>query len=422
VAVSRSAPQRRRETGARLDRRALVVRRAARVAAALSRRLRGGSGLVIGGRLVLAAAPEALRALSAGRRTTLVSGTNGKTTTTGLVAAAIDDGTPVTSNRDGANTSVGIAGTLATSDAVRTVLEVDEGWLPWAVQETSPAAVVLSNLSRDQLSRHHEVGALAASWRRGLAGVPLVVANADDPDVVWPALAAHRQVWVSVGAHWIADALICPACGGSCRHGDGEWACTRCPLHRPSPDWWLDGDVLHSATSSTRLSLRLPGRFNLANAALAVVTAHETEGVPPGVAAARLTEVEAVAGRFERVRFRGHDLRIMLAKNPAGWLELLDLMAPDRHPVVLLFNADGVDGRDPSWLYDVSFAPLRGRRVVVQGRRATDLLVRLEMEGIEADRLPGSLADALWQLPAGRVDVVGNYTAFRGAVREVRRG
>ena len=85
----------------------------------------------------------------------------------------------------------------------------------------------------------------------------------------------------------------------------------------------------------------------------------------------------------------------MLAKNPAGWLELLALMAPDGHPVVLLFNADGVDGRDPSWLYDVSFAALRGREVVVQGRRATDLAVRLELDGVVARRVAGRLADAL---------------------------
>src|SRR5204863_6988882 len=119
------------------------------------------------------------------------------------------------------------------------------------------------------------------------------------------------------------------------------------------------------------LSLDLPGRFNLANAALALVAAGLTGGVRLEDAAARLRDVHSVAGRFERVRFRGHDLRILLAKNPAGWLELLDVMAAERHPVVLLFNADGVDGRDPSWLYDVSFAPLRGRLVVVQGRRAT---------------------------------------------------
>jgi UDP-N-acetylmuramyl tripeptide synthase len=168
--------------------------------------------------------------------------------------------------------------------------------------------------------------------------------------------------------------------------------------------------------------LQLPGRFNLANAALAVVAAHVSEGVPPEVAAGRLAAIETIAGRFQRVTWQGHDLRLMLAKNPAGWLELLDLLAPDDHPVVLLFNAEGVDGRDPSWLYDVTFEALRGREVVVQGLRATDLLVRLRHDGVEARHAPGTLANALWRLPAGRVDVVGNYTAFRAATREVRRG
>jgi UDP-N-acetylmuramyl tripeptide synthase len=372
--------------------------------------------------LLLAGAPSAVPALSAGRQVVLVSGTNGKTTTTGLIVTALDDGAPVTSNREGANTANGIAGTLAAGDATRTVLEVDEGWLPWAVRETQPVAVVLANLSRDQLSRHHEVGALAATWRRGLAGVPLVVANADDPDVVWPALAARQQVWVSVGARWTADSLVCPACGGQCTRDGAAWACSDCDLRRPQPDWWLDGDVLHSATTATPLTLRLPGRFNVANAALAVVTAAVTEGVPPEVSSARLAEITSVAGRFERFQHQAHDLRVTLAKNPAGWLELLDLMAPERHPVVLLFNAEGVDGRDPSWLYDVSFEALRGRKVLVQGRRATDLLVRLELDGVEAQQVPGSLADALERLPAGRVDVVGNYTAFQGAMKELRRG
>jgi lipid II isoglutaminyl synthase (glutamine-hydrolysing) len=395
---------------------------AARAAATLARRARGGSGTVIGGRVLLAVAPEAVSRLSHGRRIVLITGTNGKSTTTALTVAALDDGRPLAANTDGANTSVGVAGRLATTDADRIVLEVDEGWLPWTIRETSPEAVVLTNLSRDQLSRHHEVASLEASWRRAAAVVPVVVANADDPAVVWPALAARRQVWVAVGVHWTADSVVCPACGGRCTRSAGDWSCSSCSLRRPHPDWWLEDDVLCSATSRTRLPLRLPGRFNIANAAQAVVAAHVVDGVPLQVAAARLSHVTSVGGRFEEVRFRGHDLRVMLAKNPAGWLELLDLMKPDRHPLVLMFNAEGVDGRDPSWLYDVSFAPLRGRTVVVQGRRATDLLVRLEHDAVAARAVEGSLADALWQLPTGRVDVVGNYTAFRRAVQEVRRG
>jgi UDP-N-acetylmuramyl tripeptide synthase len=399
-----------------------LARRLARVAGATSRRLRGGSGNVIAGRILQAAAPSAVRSLTSGRNVTLVSGTNGKTSITALTVLALSDGAPVGSNRDGANTAAGIAGTVASTDAPTLVLEVDEGWLPWAVRETRPSVVVLANLSRDQLSRHHEVGALAASWRAGLAGVPLVVANADDPDVVWPALAARNQVWVSAGARWTADSLVCPACGGRCRRSDQRWGCDSCDLRRPRPDWWLEDDVLCSDDERVPLRLDLPGRFNLANAALALVTAQAGHGVAGSEATSRLQDVHSVAGRYERVRYLGHDLRIMLAKNPAGWLELLDLMAPDRYPVVLSFNADGVDGRDPSWLYDVSFSSLRGRTVVVQGRRATDLLVRLGLDEVEARLVRGPLSAALWELPSGRVDVIGNYTAFQRTLKEVHRG
>jgi UDP-N-acetylmuramyl tripeptide synthase len=179
--------------------------------------------------------------------------------------------------------------------------------------------------------------------------------------------------------------------------------------------------VLHGANAEIPLALDLPGRFNVANAALAVAAASRAGSVSAAYAAAQMSAVRSVGGRFEQVRYRGHDLRIMLAKNPAGWLELLDLMATDRHPLVLVLNAEGVDGRDPSWIYDVSFAPLRGRTVVVQGRRATDLLVRLEHDGVGATQVSGPLSAALWKLPAGRVDAVGNYTAFRSMVKEVRR-
>jgi lipid II isoglutaminyl synthase (glutamine-hydrolysing) len=403
----------------RADRRTTLARNAARAAAAVSRRMRGGSGLVIGGRVLLAAGPEAASKLSRGRRITLVSGTNGKTTTTALTALALEGGRAVGTNADGANTSAGLAGTLATSEHARLVLEVDEGWLPWAVRTTAPDAVVLTNLSRDQLSRHHEVGALAATWRGCLGGVPLVVANVDDPDVVWPALAARSQLWVSVGERWTADSLVCPACGGRCRRSGQDWSCDSCDLHRPRPDWWLDGSDLCRGHDRVPLELDLPGQFNLGNAALALVAAYATDGVPVEEAARRLASVPSVAGRFERVRRGHHDLRVMLAKNPAGWLELLTLMSSDRYPVVLLFNADGVDGRDPSWLYDVSFASLRGREVVVQGHRATDLLVRLELDGVDARRVPGPVGAALDGLPPGRVDVVGNYTAFRRAIGEL---
>jgi lipid II isoglutaminyl synthase (glutamine-hydrolysing) len=402
-----------------LSTRVQVARVAARAAAALARRVRGGSGNVIGGRVLLKAAPAAAAELSSARRVTLVSGTNGKTTTTGLLAAALGGDGLVGSNRGGANTSVGIAGTLAATHDTRMVLETDEGWLPWVITQTRPVSVLISNLSRDQLSRHHEVGSVSRAWRTALAGVPLAVANADDPFIVWAALAAEHQVWVAAHSAWTQDSLVCPKCGSRVLHEAAGWHCTGCDLRRPAPDYRLDGATLHGPDDEqVPLELGIPGRFNLGNAALAIATAH-ADGVPLADAARRVATVPAVSGRFEQVRRGDHDLRLMLAKNPAGWLELLVLMAPDRHPVVLCFNAEGVDGRDPSWLYDVSFTALRGRTVWVIGRRATDLLARLAVDGVGARRAPSGLLSVLPQLPAGPVDVVGNYTAFQAARGEL---
>jgi hypothetical protein len=90
-------------------------------------------------------------------------------------------------------------------------------------------------------------------------------------------------------------------------------------------------------------------------------------------------------------------------------------------PVALVFNSQGVDGRDPSWLYDVPFDALRGHGVVVTGRRATDMLVRLRMAGLGTARAYPALADALAALPPGPVDVLANYSAFQEARRELTR-
>jgi UDP-N-acetylmuramyl tripeptide synthase len=128
-----------------------------------------------------------------------------------------------------------------------------------------------------------------------------------------------------------------------------------------------------------------------------------------------LHDIGSVAGRYETFRHRGRRARLILAKNPASWFESLDMVSGSTTPLVLAFNSDGVDGRDPSWLYDVGFTALAGRPVVVTGRRSTDLLVRLEMDGLDGVRHAPDVASALEMLPAGDVQVIANYTAFQEA-------
>lgn len=383
----------------------------------MSRRAGRGEGGVIGGRAILALVPDAPKVLADDRDVVLVTGTNGKTTTSAMLTAALRTQGKVAANDNGANTPAGLTATLATRDADRVVLEIDEAWLPWAVTMTAPRTAVLLNLSRDQLHRHHEVEKLARLWRSAADGLEVVIANTDDPHVVWAAQAARRQIWVAAGQRWNQDAVVCPRCGGRCTYAETGWSCA-CGLRRPDPDWWVDGETLVSHSEKVNLRLALPGDANRSNAAMAVAAAVD-HGVDPQAAADAMTDISTVAGRYAVFDRDGRQARLLLAKNPAGWLETLSMIRDSDAPVAIVFNSEGVDGRDPSWLYDVSFEGLRGRQVVVSGRRATDMLVRLRFARVDHVRAYPRLTEALATLPPGPVDVLANYTAFQEARAEL---
>ena len=179
-------------TTRRLPLRAQLATSLSRGAAALSRATGRGDGSVIGGRIGLIVDPNLLRSLAAGRVVVLISGTNGKTTTTRLTAAAVGVLGPVATNSLGANMPTGHAAALAKAGATPyAVLEVDEHYLDQVLAATEPKVVALLNLSRDQLDRAKEVAMMAALWRTTLRDCRAhVVANADDPMVTWAAQVA----------------------------------------------------------------------------------------------------------------------------------------------------------------------------------------------------------------------------------------
>jgi UDP-N-acetylmuramyl tripeptide synthase len=414
---------------------------------------------------MLAVDPAVLGHLAGGHAVCLVSGTNGKTTTTSLLATALGTVGPVVTNLLGANLPTGIATALAGGPpGANAALEVDEAWLARVAEATAPAVVVLLNLSRDQLDRNNEVRSLAGGWRHLLAGHPdtTVVANADDPLVAWSAGSARRPLWVGAGQPWTADASGCPGCGGRIifdarTHGepaalddapvtaggglddapvtaggglddapvtaggglDGGWACASCDLRRPPLDVWIDGHtVVTRQGRRTALTLALPGRANRANAAMAL-TAAGCLGTDPDAAAAAMATTDEVVGRYRTVGVDGVRARMLLAKNPAGWLEVLDVLRPAPMPVVIAINARIADGRDPSWLWDVPFQRLDGRVVVATGERGRDLAVRLHYAEVDhrfiADPLEAITTAAAEARRIGRpeIDVVANYTAFQ---------
>jgi UDP-N-acetylmuramyl tripeptide synthase len=383
----------------------------------MSRLAGRGDGSVIGGVLGLRVEPNLLALLAAGRQITLVTGTNGKTTTTRLIAAALGAlGQEVASNAFGANMEAGLASALARApDAPYAVLETDERYLPAVIAATRPKVVTLLNLSRDQMDRAAEIWLVARRWRAALAEAPasLVVANADDPLVAWAASAAPQVTWVAAGQRWHEDSWCCPECGSHLRRDDLGWRCGECQLARPATPWVLQGDsVIDELGRLHELDLALPGRANRANAVIALAVAAFL-GADAHLALPRIRRVTSVAGRYTQVERRGRQVRLLLAKNPAGWLEAFDVLAPPPRPVMLAVNARGPDGRDTSWLWDVDYRVLRGRPVLVGGERRLDLAVRLEADQVGFDLVAG-VDDAVGRIrPGCALDVLANYTAFQ---------
>ena len=364
---------------------------------------------------MLAIDPNLLADVVGDRRVAIVSATNGKTTTTRLRAEALRAaGTSIVTNHTGANMPAGVAAALGRdASAPVAILEVDERWVPKVVDPLQTEVLILGNLTRDQLDRFGEVRSIAERWRTVCTDHPdlAVVANASDPHVVWSVGPARQVTWVALGAPWRSDAATCPECAALLTWSADSFRCDACGFAQPEAEFRLDGDALITPSETIALELTLPGDWNRMNAALALTTAIAHFGVDPMLAIAGIRGVDIVSGRFSTCRLAdGRQARVLLAKNPSGWTEVLRWLEPQATAVVLAVNAHVADGRDPSWLWDVPYEILRGHEVAASGERALDVAVRLDYGGVdhivEADPLR-----AAQRLP-GEVNIVASYTQF----------
>jgi UDP-N-acetylmuramyl tripeptide synthase len=414
-----------------------MVAWAARLVGAAIRATGRGQGATLPGLLAEWCAPGiARRRAAALNRVLLVSGTNGKTTTTAMLAATLTaDGRRVVSNTSGSNLYRGLTTALLGAGA-RTrdaVLEVDEAVLPRAVDELQPDLVVLLNLTRDQLDRHHEVQRLAARWRAAverLPGTATVVADGGDPRAAWAAQAAPYPVVVCLdGSTPGRDGTSCPACGGLLsRAGADRDRCQQCGwslpsatvrVHRQGHELQLDG---FGVSRRIRLAVATDGQALDAGTAWAAAT---WLGAEPGRSAAAIARLGTIQDRYADVSWRGIPVRLLLAKNPAGWDEALTAATDTGRAAVVAVNGGEPDGRDTSWLWDVDMGQLRQRPLVVAtGERAEDAALRLEVAGAACTvvrPLHQAIAWAGAHQGDRRVDLFADYTSFQQARRLIRK-
>lgn len=392
---------------------------------AMSRLAKRGSGVMVTGRIILKMQPDAVTLLSKNRKVILISGTNGKTTTTSLIFSALSVKSKVVSNYTGANLFAGLAAALSKDlSAPMAALEVDEMVMPWAIKQTNPEMVVLLNLGRDQLDRLSEVRIVAQKWKDALATLPkecLILADADDPFVVWAALDWSNVLWFSSGAHGHIDASTCPSCGTVLQWSqDKAYYSCRCGFEKPDAHWVLTADELYGRQGQrVKVVSGIPGRAALSNAARAVVAASYF-GVSLQDSSTAIAKITSVDGRFGKLRIGKTDFRLMLSKNPASWRETLATSASGPKAVLLVVNANTQDGKDTSWLWDVDFAPLQQRYVIVTGDRRLDVSARLTVNEIP-HHLVANESAAATLLGEVDADLIASYTAFHRLAKSVAR-
>lgn len=379
---------------------------------------------MIGGLVAEKIDPKIMARLAAGKQTLLVTGTNGKSTTTRMAAAALATLGEVATQPDGANMDAGIIATLSLDrQAPIAALEVDELHVPHVSDATNPQALILLNLSRDQLDRVGEINHIERRLREGIDRHPdtVVIANCDDVLVTSAAFDAPHVIWVAAGAGWVGDSVSCPRTGepvvrtaasGANTQG-GDWYSTGdANFRRPTPSWWYDDAEIYGPNGfRAPLQLAVPGRANRGNATQAVAAA-VAMGVDPAAAVRAVGTVGNVAGRYGSVQLGSHRIRTLLAKNPAGWQEALSMIDTDADSLVIAVNGQVPDGEDLSWLWDVRFEAFETMKVIAAGERAADLGVRLLYAGATHTTVEDTMA-AIASCPPGRVEVLANYTAFR---------
>ncbi|KKW05092.1 MAG: hypothetical protein UY35_C0002G0050 [Candidatus Saccharibacteria bacterium GW2011_GWC2_48_9] len=370
----------------------------------------------------------------------IISGTNGKTTTTKMTVELLESqGFKVFTNRTGSNFARGVTAALLADidyrgnlDADVAVLELDEAHAVKFVDSVPPKYSLLLNVMRDQLDRFGEIDTTAGMLAHiAAATTGTVVLNREDPRIA-P----------------IADNL--PEATKSEFFGLSETLRAKFPsdddLHRAVNSTNVrDADVIlqridnntavfHMDNREETVQLKLKGVYNIYNAAaaLALTRTVAAERYNKKALLDALSDVRPAFGRGETLTLDGQPVELVLVKNPSGFRLALESFSPDGFATMIAINDNYADGRDMSWLWDVDFESLRPLGVAqVSGVRAYDMALRLQYDEVEVADVTTDVEKALAHLrskyPSQPKRIFCTYTAMLklraslGKITEVER-
>lgn len=386
-------------------------------------RMTGSGGTALPGLIAQKLDPNILAKLTAvnfPRGIIVVTGTNGKTTTTQLIANILDvAGIKYTNNKSGSNLERGLITSIISSstiggriDAEIGLFEVDEAFMPRVCRAIKPKMIVVTNLFRDQLDRYGELDKIARSFRELFEDLPhsKLVLNADDPLVASLGYNLENErkvvyfgvddfVGKSLKHDRTADSIYDPFTYeklyftqryfghiGKYRSNSG--------FKRPKLDFSVSqlkqegiksmSFVVNNATKPIKLDI--PGVFNVYNSLASYATAKSFLSLADKEIITGIGNSKAVFGRSEVVHYKKRELLMLLIKNPTGFNQIIQtyLINEADRLLVLIINDNYADGRDISWLWDASVEDLcayKGK-IVVSGTRAWDMALRLKYAGL----------------------------------------
>ena len=390
-------------------------------------RLLGRGGTDFPGRVALKLCPGLLGTLAEGVTTIIVTGTNGKTTTSRMVEQALtDSGISFFANKSGANLLSGVTAEFAMHSSLGgkcrypyALIESDEAAFKAISQYVRARAVIVTNVFRDQLDRYGEVTHTLENLKIGISHCPdaVICLNADDSltrsiaDGIENPIVFYG-VDTPIYRDRVAEVSDAPYCI-RCKHEYvydyvtyghlGGYRCPACGYARPKPDVSVtkvistDAERSHVVIAADGKEfdtiVNLPGGYNIYNACSAMACG-KALGLDPAVVSRSLSEFSCGFGRMEKFEINGVGLRMILIKNPAGCNQVLNFLTNGTEPCAfaVCLNDRAQDGKDVSWIWDVDFEKVaamgdRLTSLFVSGVRADDMALRFKYAGVPEEKL-----------------------------------
>lgn len=410
--------------------------------------LKGGS--TFPGKVALKIDKSILKKVGSDYKIILVTGTNGKTTTTSMIYNILKENNfDVITNNTGANLYPGIVACFISHYSFfkkkknpYAVIEVDEANVKFITEHLTPEIITVTNLFRDQLDRYGEVYTTLNKILEGVSKVPesKLVLNGDEsllgnlnlknPTIYY---GFNTPIKENNSLDLNADAKFCKFCKAPYSYNLvtynhlGDFYCPECGYKRPNLTYSVNKifDLTPENSSvqinDTEIFISQSGAYNIYNGLCAFAISKEI-GIKDSIIKSSLQNQSSSFGRQEQIKINGRDIEIILVKNPAGYNQALDTLAlnKDEFSAAFMLNDNYADGRDVSWIWDVEFekiSALQIQDIFISGIRMYDMAVRLKVAGLNPEKFVleedyEKLTNSLKNSSSKKIYILATYTAM----------